>query len=71
MNLDLNVILSDEINVCRENCGDKQEAFLKRCFYHAGQYSSEDSFGELSKKLHEHEVCVSLSIFVIPSYFNF
>ncbi|KAG0626714.1 hypothetical protein M758_2G146100 [Ceratodon purpureus] len=39
----------------RENCGDKQEAFLKRCFYHAGQYSSEDSFGELSKKLHEHE----------------
>lgn len=39
----------------RENCGDKQEAFLKRCFYHAGQYSSEDSFRELSKKLHEHE----------------
>lgn len=40
-----------------ENCADKQEEFLKRCFYHAGQYSSEESFGELSRKLQEHEVC--------------
>lgn len=39
----------------RENCSDKQEEFLKRCFYHPGQYNSEESFGELSKKLHEHE----------------
>lgn len=57
------MILSDEIYVCRENCGDKQEAFLKRCFYHAGQYSSEDSFRELSKKLHEHEVCVPFEVY--------
>lgn len=54
----LRVILSDAIHVGRENCGDKQEEFLNRCFYHAGQYNSEESFGELSKKLHEHEVCV-------------
>uniref|UniRef100_A0A7I4A9I3 Glucose-6-phosphate 1-dehydrogenase n=1 Tax=Physcomitrium patens TaxID=3218 RepID=A0A7I4A9I3_PHYPA len=39
----------------KENCGDKQEEFLKRCFYHSGQYSSEESFSELSRKLHEHE----------------
>jgi glucose-6-phosphate 1-dehydrogenase len=40
----------------RENCGQKQEEFLKRCFYHAGQYDSEDSFKELDKKLSEQEV---------------
>jgi len=39
----------------RENCGDKQEEFLKRCFYHCGQYNSETSFSELSTKLQEHE----------------
>ncbi|XP_024395397.1 glucose-6-phosphate 1-dehydrogenase 2, chloroplastic [Physcomitrium patens] len=39
----------------RENCGDKQEEFLKRCFYHSGQYSSEDSFSDLSKKLQKEE----------------
>ncbi|KAG0596444.1 hypothetical protein M758_UG254800 [Ceratodon purpureus] len=39
----------------RENCGDKEEALRKRRFYHADQYIYEDSFGELSNKLHEHE----------------
>lgn len=39
----------------RENCSDKMEQFLKRCFYHSGQYDSEDHFGELDKKLKEHE----------------
>ncbi|CAN5976090.1 unnamed protein product, partial [Sphagnum jensenii] len=39
----------------RENCGDKMDKFLQRCFYHSGQYNSEDSFKQLSKKLEEHE----------------
>ncbi|CAM6010700.1 unnamed protein product [Sphagnum balticum] len=39
----------------RENCGDKMDKFLQRCFYHSGQYNSEDCFGQLSKKLEEHE----------------
>ncbi|GLJ39317.1 hypothetical protein SUGI_0802480 [Cryptomeria japonica] len=39
----------------RENCGDKMEEFLQRCFYHSGQYNSEDDFRELDKKLQEHE----------------
>ncbi|KAM0935948.1 putative glucose-6-phosphate dehydrogenase (NADP(+)) [Dioscorea sansibarensis] len=39
----------------RENCSDKMEQFLKRCFYHSGQYDSEDNFAELDKKLKEHE----------------
>ncbi|KAH9316316.1 hypothetical protein KI387_024943 [Taxus chinensis] len=38
-----------------ENCGDKTEEFLQRCFYHSGQYKSEDDFRELDKKLKEHE----------------
>jgi glucose-6-phosphate 1-dehydrogenase len=25
----------------RENCSEKMEEFLKRCFYHSGQYDSE------------------------------
>ncbi|ONK72027.1 uncharacterized protein A4U43_C04F14890 [Asparagus officinalis] len=42
----------------RENCSDKMEQFLKRCFYHSGQYDSEEHFAELHKKLkaHEHDV---------------
>ncbi|ERN17756.1 glucose-6-phosphate 1-dehydrogenase 1, chloroplastic isoform X2 [Amborella trichopoda] len=40
----------------RENCGDKMEQFLKRCFYHSGQYNSEENFAELDKKLREKEV---------------
>ncbi|OAY34267.1 hypothetical protein MANES_12G007900v8 [Manihot esculenta] len=39
----------------RENCGEKMDEFLKRCFYHSGQYDSEENFTELDKKLKEHE----------------
>jgi len=41
---------------CRENCEDKMDQFLKRCFYHSGQYNSEDHFSELDSKLREKEV---------------
>jgi len=41
----------------RENCGEKMEEFLKRCFYHSGQYDSLENFAELDKKLCQHEVC--------------
>nr|GLL40502.1 glucose-6-phosphate 1-dehydrogenase, chloroplastic [Ipomoea trifida] len=39
----------------RENCGEKMEQFLKRCFYHSGLYDSEENFAELDRKLKEHE----------------
>ncbi|XP_051151931.1 glucose-6-phosphate 1-dehydrogenase, chloroplastic-like isoform X2 [Andrographis paniculata] len=39
----------------RENCDDKMKQFLKRCFYHSGQYNSEEHFLELDKKLTEKE----------------
>ncbi|KAL3656004.1 Glucose-6-phosphate 1-dehydrogenase [Castilleja foliolosa] len=39
----------------RDNCGEKMEQFLKRCFYHSGQYDSPDNFVDLDKKLKEHE----------------
>ncbi|XP_057777011.1 glucose-6-phosphate 1-dehydrogenase, chloroplastic-like isoform X2 [Salvia miltiorrhiza] len=39
----------------RENCGEKMEQFLKRCFYHSGNYDSEENFAELDRKLKEHE----------------
>ncbi|KAI3839413.1 hypothetical protein MKX03_016091 [Papaver bracteatum] len=39
----------------RENCSEKMEQFLARCFYHSGQYDSESNFKELDKKLKEHE----------------
>ncbi|CAL4923158.1 unnamed protein product [Urochloa decumbens] len=39
----------------RENCGDKMEQFLQRCFYQSGQYNSEDGFAELDRKLKEKE----------------
>ncbi|KAL3008089.1 hypothetical protein AAZX31_07G012500 [Glycine max] len=39
----------------RENCEDKMDQFLKRCFYHSGQYNSEDHFSELDSKLREKE----------------
>ncbi|BBN13147.1 glucose-6-phosphate 1-dehydrogenase [Marchantia polymorpha subsp. ruderalis] len=39
----------------RENCGDKIGNFLQRCFYHAGQYSSEDNFRQLDTELKKHE----------------
>ncbi|EOX93505.1 Glucose-6-phosphate dehydrogenase 1 isoform 1 [Theobroma cacao] len=39
----------------RANCEDKMEQFLKRCFYHSGQYDSEEHFAELDSKLKEKE----------------
>lgn len=39
----------------RENCGEKMDQFLERCFYHSGQYDSEENFRELDKKLSVHE----------------
>ncbi|KAK9284139.1 hypothetical protein L1049_023306 [Liquidambar formosana] len=39
----------------RENCDDKMDHFLKRCFYHSGQYNSEEHFAELDNKLKEKE----------------
>ncbi|KAL0385319.1 UNVERIFIED_CONTAM: Glucose-6-phosphate 1-dehydrogenase, chloroplastic [Sesamum radiatum] len=39
----------------RENCSEKMEQFLNRCFYHCGQYDSQQNFVELDKKLKEHE----------------
>ncbi|KAG9445904.1 hypothetical protein H6P81_012032 [Aristolochia fimbriata] len=39
----------------RENCSDKMEQFLQRCFYHSGQYDSEENFAELDRKLKQHE----------------
>ncbi|KAL6287182.1 hypothetical protein ACE6H2_011572 [Prunus campanulata] len=39
----------------RENCEEKMDQFLKRCFYHAGQYNSEEHFAELDSKLKEKE----------------
>lgn len=39
----------------RENCADKMDQFLQRCFYHSGQYNSEDDFSKLDCKLKEKE----------------
>ncbi|KAG7593053.1 Glucose-6-phosphate dehydrogenase C-terminal [Arabidopsis thaliana x Arabidopsis arenosa] len=39
----------------RANCGEKMEEFLKRCFYHSGQYDSQEHFVALDEKLKEHE----------------
>lgn len=39
----------------RENCDEKMDEFLKRCFYHSGQYDSQENFAALDKKLMEHE----------------
>ncbi|XP_047090760.1 glucose-6-phosphate 1-dehydrogenase, chloroplastic-like isoform X1 [Lolium rigidum] len=39
----------------RENCSDKMEQFLKRCFYQSGQYNSEEGFCELDRKLTQKE----------------
>lgn len=36
------------------------DEFLKRCFYHSGQYSSEEDFAELDRKLKEKEVIITL-----------
>ncbi|XP_044494694.1 glucose-6-phosphate 1-dehydrogenase, chloroplastic-like [Mangifera indica] len=53
----------------RENCDEKMEQFLKRCFYHSGQYDSEENFAELDKKLKKHEggrICNRLFYLSIP-----
>ncbi|KDP29934.1 hypothetical protein JCGZ_18503 [Jatropha curcas] len=39
----------------RENCEEKMDQFLKRCFYHSGQYSSEEHFLELEQKIKENK----------------
>ncbi|XP_073117191.1 glucose-6-phosphate 1-dehydrogenase, chloroplastic isoform X3 [Elaeis guineensis] len=39
----------------RENCSEKMEQFLGRCFYHSGQYDSEENFAELDKEIKKHE----------------
>ncbi|XP_057530121.1 glucose-6-phosphate 1-dehydrogenase, chloroplastic-like [Amaranthus tricolor] len=39
----------------RENCDEKMDEFLKRCFYQSGQYDSRENFAELDKKLRQHE----------------
>lgn len=39
----------------RENCNEKMEKFLQRCFYHSGHYDSQDNFAELDMKLRQHE----------------
>lgn len=47
----------------RARCGEKMEEFLKRCYYHSGQYDSQDHFTELDKKLKEHEVLMCSTAF--------
>ncbi|KAL9453843.1 hypothetical protein AB3S75_009451 [Citrus x aurantiifolia] len=39
----------------KENCEDKMDQFLKRCFYHSGLYSSEEHFAVLDSRLKEKE----------------
>ncbi|KAK8655335.1 hypothetical protein V6N13_107917 [Hibiscus sabdariffa] len=43
----------------RENCSEKMDQFLKRCFYHSGQYDSEENFSQLDKKLKKQELSAS------------
>ena len=52
------------LSVFRENCDEKMEQFLKRCFYHSGQYDSEQNFSELDKKLKEHEVMCHFVVYL-------
>jgi len=47
----------------RENCGDKMEQFLQRCFYQPGQYNAEEGFAELDRKLKVKEVPTSQTEF--------
>ncbi|GAA0165484.1 dehydrogenase [Lithospermum erythrorhizon] len=49
----------------KENCEDKMTKFLQRCFYHSGQYNSEEHFAELGNKLAEKEV-LPLIFFLFP-----
>lgn len=43
-----------------ENCGDKFDQFLERCFYQPGQYASEDDFRTLADRLGEVEKVILL-----------
>lgn len=56
------LLLFISCGVYRENCGDKMDYFLQRCFYHSGQYGSEENFVDLDKKLKEKEVRYLLSL---------
>ena len=38
------------------------DQFLERCFYHPGQYDSEENFLELDKKLKKHEVINNMQL---------
>lgn len=44
------------------------DEFLKRCFYHSGQYSSEEDFSELDRKLKEKEVICELLFYLICDF---
>ena len=39
----------------KEDCGDKMDYFLDRCFYQPGQYGSEEDFQKLSDRMTETE----------------
>lgn len=39
------------------------EQFLQRCFYHSGQYDSQENFAELDKILKKHEVSFSFFLY--------
>ena len=43
----------------KEDCGDKMEYFLDRCFYQPGQYGSEEDFQKLSDRMTEQEQVIS------------
>lgn len=60
MNFHINLSVKYWFSDVRENCGEKMDQFLKRCFYHSGQYDSQQNFEELDKKLKEHEVIFCL-----------
>ena len=48
--------MMNKLYVFRENCDEKMDEFLKRCFYQSAQYDSRENFAELDKKLRQHEV---------------
>lgn len=46
------------------------DQFLKRCFYHSGQYNSEEDFAQLNIKLKEKEVnSFTLSMLILAALF--
>ncbi|CAI5459752.1 unnamed protein product [Closterium sp. Yama58-4] len=38
-----------------DECGDKMDYFLERCFYHSGQYDSQDNFAQLDARMQKLE----------------